>query len=395
VLCAVWLAACSGDDTPGTPVAQAKTPTPAVRAGTSGGPGGGMADGPGGRSAPAITLAAGDVGRVTRGAIEDAIAITGDLRPIETVEVKARIEGDLVGVLVREGQRVTEGQLLARFESSEQESAQASAEADRVAAQSELATAKWNLDQTGELFRAGAVAERDFKAAQQSVASANARLAAALARLRATSSLLRDTRVLAPTTGTILRKAVENGEHVSRGAELFTLVRSDVLELAAAVPARQAGVVRVGQTVHFIADGRPVDGSVARVSPTVDPQTRSVTVYVQVPNASGALKGGTFATGRVVSRTVEDALVVPAAAVRQSSEGGRPFVYRIAGSTLDVASVQLGIVDERGGIAEVLQGLAEGDRVIVGNVGTLGRGMQVIIAGEERQGAAGPRPVTP
>jgi len=183
VLCAVWLAACSGDDTPGTPVAQAKTPTPAVRAGTSGGPGGGMADGPGGRSAPAITLAAGDVGRVTRGAIEDAIAITGDLRPIETVEVKARIEGDLVGVLVREGQRVTEGQLLARFESSEQESAQASAEADRVAAQSELATAKWNLDQTGELFRAGAVAERDFKAAQQSVASANARLAAAQAAL--------------------------------------------------------------------------------------------------------------------------------------------------------------------------------------------------------------------
>ena len=79
------------------------------------------------------------------------------------------------------------------------------------------------------------------------------------------------------------------------------------------------------------------------------------------------------------------ALVVPTSAVRQSAEDGRPFVYRIAGRALDVAEVQLGVVDDRGGVAEVLSGLAEGDRVIVGNIGTLGRGMQIIVAGEERQ----------
>jgi multidrug efflux pump subunit AcrA (membrane-fusion protein) len=103
-------------------------------------------------------------------------------------------------------------------------------------------------------------------------------------------------------------------------------------------------------------------------------------VFVQIPNASGSLKGGTFASGRVVSRTVSGALVVPTSAIRQSADEGRPYVYRLAGKLVDIASVQVGVVDERAGMAEILDGLTEGDRVVVGNVGALGRGMQVIIS---------------
>jgi membrane fusion protein (multidrug efflux system) len=389
---AVVLSACGKDDA-SVPDAQARPATGAVNGTPSnaadssalrGSPEG--APEMGGRTMPTITLAASDVATARRQSIEEGIAITGDLRPIETIEVRARIEGDLIAVNVREGERVREGQVLARFEASEQESGLSSAQADRVAAESELATAQWNLDQTTELFRAGAVAERDFKAAQQGVTTARARLAATEARVRATGSLVRDTRVLAPTTGVISRKLVENGEHVSRGTGLFTVVRTNVLELAAAVPARQANAVRVGQTVHFTADGRAFDGKVGFVNPTVDPATRSVSVFIQIPNPAGALKGGTFASGRVVSRTVTSTLVVPSAAVRQSADEGKPFVYRVAAGSIDVAAVELGIVDERAGLAEVLSGLSEGDRVVVGNVGTLGRGMQVIIAGEERPG---------
>ena len=385
---ALIVAACGKDskDDPGVPSAQAR-PADAGGGTKSAGPAGGAgAPGAGGRQQPSITLASTDVAVVKRDTIEECIAITGDLRPIESVDVRARLEGDLVGVFVREGQKVSEGQLLARFESSEQESGKSSADADRVAAEAELATAQWNFDQTAELFKAGAVAERDYKMAQQAVTSAKAKLAAAAARVRATGSMVRDTRVLAPTSGIVQSRLVENGEHVSRGSMMFTVVRNNVLELAAAVPARQANAVRGGQTVHFTADGKSFDGKVARVSPTVDPSSRSVTVYLQIPNASGDLKGGTFATGRVISRVVPQALVVPTSAVRQSPEDGKSFVYRIAGKTLDVASVQLGVVDDRNGIAEVLDGLSAGDRVIIGNVGSLGRGMQVIIAGEERQG---------
>jgi RND family efflux transporter MFP subunit len=348
-------------------------------AGTGGGAGAG------GRPAPSITLAPTDVATVAPTTIEDGVALTGDLRPSETIDVRSRIEGDLTDVYVREGQQVSAGQLLARFESSTQESSRASAEADRAAANAELTNAQWTLDQNESLFKAGAIAERDLKVSQQAVVAARAKVAAADARLRASGNEARDTRVLAPASGVIEKRLVDGGVHLARGAPMFTLVRSGTLELAAAVPARQASAVRVGQVVHFVADARRFDGKVARVSPTIDPATRAVTVYVQVPNPGNNLRGGTFATGRVVSRTLTNVIGIPTGALRQSQDNGQPFVYRIDGKTLQVAPVQIGAVDEQAGIAQVTEGLHAGDRVVVGNVGTLGRGMQVTIAGAEKK----------
>jgi len=354
-------------------------------AGGGAGATGGGARGPGGRPSPSITLAATDVATVAPMTIEDGVALTGDLHPIETIDVRARIEGDLEAVYVREGDQVRAGQLLARFEASEQESGRASAEADRVAANAELTNAQWTLEQNQSLFKAGAIAERDLKVSQQAVATARARLAAAVARLRTSGNEARDTRVVAPASGVVEKRLVDGGVHLARGAPMFTIVRSGTLELAAAVPARQAGVVRVGQVVHFVADGRRFDGKVARVSPTIDPATRAVSVYVQVPNPDNTLRGGTFATGRVVARTLNDVLAIPTAALRQGQEDGKPFVYRIDGKTLNIAPVQLGAVDEAQGVAQITEGLQAGDKIVVGNVGTLGRGMQVTIAGTERQ----------
>jgi len=208
--------------------------------------------------------------------------------------------------------------------------------------------------------------------------------------VRATTSLLTDTRALAPTTGVVARRNVENGEHVARGAEMFTVVRSDVLELAAAVPARQANEIKVGQRVHFAAGGQDLEGRVARMNPTIDPTNRSITVYVQVPNGDGALKGNSFATGRIVSRTVDGAIVIPGAAIRQAQGNEKPFVYRLgAEDALERAPVSVGILDEAQAIAEIVEGLNVGDRIVVGNVGTLGAGMKVTIAGGGEGRAAG------
>jgi len=402
------LAACSKDDDDGAPAAAVAATTKgdnsAAAAARDAGPGSGGQGGQGGpeaagRRVASIILAASDVKTVERGTIEAGVEVSGDLKAIEEAVVRARLEGDLVGVYVREGDRVRQGQLLARFEDSEQASNRSSALAEREAAQSDLETAKWNAEQSEELFKAGAIAERDNRTAQQGLAAARARLAAADARVRATSSLLADTRALAPTTGVVAERLVENGEHVARGANMFTVVRSDVLELAAAVPARQANEVRVGQRVHFAAGGRQLDGRVARVNPTIDPTSRSVTVYVQVPNASGELKGNSFATGRIVSRTVDGAIVIPSTAIRQSQGNEKPFVYRIgAGDALERAPVSVGMVDEALAVAEIVEGLAPGDRIIVGNVGTLGAGMKVTIAGGGEgaaQGAGNRRPPGP
>jgi RND family efflux transporter MFP subunit len=327
-----------------------------------------------------ITLSETDLAAVKRAPIEEGTPLSGNLNPIETVDVRARLEGDIVRVLAREGQRVSEGQLLAQYESSEQESARRSAEARATSARAELSTAEWNLQQSDELFKAGAIAERDLRAAQNAVASSKAQVAAAEAELRSTSMSASDTRIVAPLTGTVSVRNVETGESVARGATLFTVVRSDVLELAATVPARNATGLLAGQKVRFTADGRDLEGRVARISPTIDPATRSITVYIQIPNEGGRIKGGTFATGRVIGRTISDALVIPSAAVKQTAEG-TPFVYRLDGTRLAQVTVQLGIADEAAGVVQVVSGLGEGDRIIVGNVGSLGNGMQVQVVG--------------
>ncbi|HEY0674572.1 MAG TPA: efflux RND transporter periplasmic adaptor subunit, partial [Longimicrobiales bacterium] len=248
---ALSASACSDDSddeaqaAPGTrPAAgSAVAREPGARAPTGGAPAQG--GGGGARRGMSITLAASDVATVQRRPLERGIAITGDLRPIERIEIRSRLEGDVLAVHAREGQRVSAGQLLARFESLEQESARQSAEADRVAANTDVQTAQWDLEQARELFREGAIPERDMRAAEQAAATARARLAAAQTRLRSATMALNDTRVTAPMSGVIEARHVSPGERVNRSAPLFTLVRSNVLELAAAVPAVQASEVRV------------------------------------------------------------------------------------------------------------------------------------------------------
>jgi RND family efflux transporter MFP subunit len=341
--------------------------------------------GAGGRNR-SVVLAQSDVADVKTGSISDGILITGTLRPLESVDVRARIEGDLTGVFVREGQQVSQGQLLAQFEAVTQQSSAASAQAGQAAARADLSQAQWNLKQTGDLFKAGAVSEAEYRAAQQAVDAANARLAAAVAAERAAAVSARDTRVVAPISGTIEQKLVNGGEHLARGAAMFTLVRNRTLELAATVPERRANAVQVGQRVAFVADGREFDGRVARVSPTIDPASRSITVYVDVDNSNGALKGNSLATGSVLVKTVSDALIIPASALRQSADTGAAYVYRVNTGKVQQAPVTVGIVDNRAGIVQITSGLSVGDRVVVGNVGTLAPGAEVQIVGGDREG---------
>src|SRR5207249_4778999 len=93
----------------------------------------------------------------------------------------------------------------------------------------------------------------------------------------------------------------------------------------------------------------------------------------------------------IVQRTLRDALTVPTPSIHQMQETGQPYVYRIADNAVDVAPVQLGVIDERAGKAEVLSGINEGDRVIVGNVGVLGRGMKVSVVGADDAPGGGNR----
>lgn len=387
---AALLSACGGkpkDAAAGSPSTAAQGDSKGPAAGAAGGGAGSAAAG-GARRTASVVLGVADVAKVVRGAIEAGIPIAGDLRPIETLSLKSRLEGNVEQVYVREGDRVRAGAPLARFEAIDFESALRSAEADVVSARTAATTAQWNYDQSKDLFKAGAIAERDLRATEQAAVAAKAQLAAAEARQRAAQSQVRDTRIVAPVNGTIQFRRVQGGEHISRGVELFTLVRSEVLELTASLPARRANEVKPGQTARFLADGKTFTGKVARVSPTIDPASRSITAYVQIPNPNNELKGNTFSSGQIIAQTLQNVMVVPQPAIRFGQDG-KPFVYRITAGELEQAPVSVGVTDEARSMVEVKEGLQLGDQVIVGNVGTLGRGMKAQIIGNERGAAPG------
>ncbi len=356
--------------------------------GRSGGRGGDAAAGAaqGGRGGPrtaSIVLGPTDIYKVGKGAVEATLAISGDLRAFESANIRTRIDGVIEKVFVREGQPVAAGTVLAKYESSEQDASLRSAEADVAATKSDAETAQWNAEQSKGLFKVGAIAERDLRLTEQAAVAAKARLAAAEARQRTATNTVRDTKVVAPFIGTIEKRLVQDGENTSRGTQLFTMVRTTILELTGSLPARSADDVKPGQVVRFTADGRAFTGRVSRVSPTIDPATRSVAVYVTVPNPRGVLKGNTFATGQVVTTAISDALVVPATAIRANVDGTRSFVYKIQGGELVMAFVRTGISDESRGMVQIVEGLQEQDQVVVGSPGTLGPAMKVTIIGNE------------
>lgn len=377
--------ACDREADGAAPGGKDKGGAPGGAASAKGGPGG--PGGPGGGGRPPTVLGPNDVLEVKNGSIEAAIVLSGDLKPIEEIAVRSRLEGDVTAVLVREGDRVTRGQVMVRFENAVQEGDRASAAAEVEAAKADVTNAQWNVDQSTELLKAGAIPERDLRAAQQVLAAAQARRAAADARLKGVNQVFEDTRLVAPTTGVVSARAVEPGEHVVRGATLITVVRNDVLELEAAVPARQAAELKPGQVVRFAAGGRQLEGKVARVAPTINAANRTVTVYLQVPNPKGELLGNSFATGRVVTRAISNTIVIPMTAVRQPVSGDQPFVYRIVDNKVDVATIEPGVTDEQTAMQQVLGGLSVGDRIIIGNLGALGRGMPVrVVSAEQGRG---------
>jgi RND family efflux transporter MFP subunit len=141
---------------------------------------------------------------------------------------------------------------------------------------------------------------------------------------------LADTRVCAPTPTlpvpgkgddayVITQRAIAEGTLVRPGTELFKLVINRTLKLRVPVPERFSPEVRLGQKVEVstAAFGRPVGGMVARISPAVDPATRTFPVEIQVPNDNGDLKPGSFAKAAIKTRLDTQAVAVPLSALVQ------------------------------------------------------------------------------
>jgi RND family efflux transporter MFP subunit len=321
-------------------------------------------------------LGGSDVARAARVDLIAGVPVSGTLDPSLVIRIASPIPEVVEEVFVKEGQAVQRGQALARFRTSAVEPAALSAEAQRRLAASDY-------ERMQNLFKEGAVSERDVENAEVSLRAAEAN--EALAKKKLDESTVR-----APSNGVISQRAVDSGDRVKDGDLLFQLVNTSELEFAATVPSEYAADVRVGAPVVLAVTGATdagggLGGRVSRVNATVDAATRQVKVYVTVPNRAGRLVGGLFASGRIVLRQVRGAVAVPETAVRRDAggAGGQAYVLVVDNGRIGRRDVTTGATDEQASLVEITSGLGGGETVVVGPASGLRPGQAVTVTGGE------------
>ena len=307
-------------------------------------------------------------------------SLSGELMAERSAMVRAEVAGSVIQVFVETGQRVAAGAVLARIDATTANAAELSARTGVSATEAQAAQAKKELDRAERLNAAGAIADRDVENARLTYSTTMAQLANVKSAYAQASKQLRNATVRAPFSGVVAAKSVSAGDVVSPGAALFTVVDPKSMRLDAAVPASQIGQIRIGMPVAFSVSGygdRKFTGTVTRVSPVADPNTRQVQILASIPNSAGTLVGGLFAEGRVNAES-RSALVLPATAIDQ--RGATPAVMRVRGGRVERVAVKLGIRDEQRENFEITEGVQRGDTVLLGAAQAIGEGKQVRVS---------------
>ena len=331
----------------------------------------------------AVRIGTENIVTVKRDTIVVGPTISGELRAQREATVRAEIGGSLTQVSVEEGQAVRRGALLGRIETRTLDDVRQSAQSAMRSAENQLAVAQRELERTETLVKAGALAARDLDVARNNISSAEAQLADAKSRLASAERQLGDTVLRAPIDGIVSRRAVNAGDVVGVGDELFTIIDPSSMRLAASVPSDDLSSLRIGSVVEFTVRGyeQRFHGRIERIAPQADPATRQVPIFVAIPNDGGRLVAGLFGEGRVVSESAEG-LVVPANAV--NTTGASPWALRVTDGKTEQVSVSLGLTDPRTERVQVTSGLNEGDMLLRGAAQGITPGTPVQVNGKSR-----------
>ncbi|WP_292294217.1 efflux RND transporter periplasmic adaptor subunit [Marivita sp.] len=293
-----------------------------------------------------------------------AVRVSGTIEPVRSTQVSSEAGGRVESVLAETGDVVAAGDLLVQIDvealTLELDLARSNLEATRI--QLDLATAQ--LGRTEALVERGVASSSALDEGQSSVQGLRANLRAQQDQVRAAELRLGNASVRAPFDGRVAARSVEPGQYVSIGTPLMTLVDLSTVEMEASAPVAAGATLRPGQPVEVVVDGgqeRVFLGEVARISPVAGEGTRTLPVFVRIPNDDGSLLGGMFATGRVVTAKAEAALALPSDAILEDSDG--TYVLRIVEGRIERAEVEAGGTwgDD---LVRIVSGLSAGDLVV-------------------------------
>ena len=335
--------------------------------------------GPGG---PAVTLefTAADVARVEAQPLTRWLPVSGTLQPVYQSTVKAKVSGEIRQVLVREGETVKAGQVLARCDTADLDAKLADRAGAVQASRAQLALAEKTRQQNHTLLKQGFISQNAYDSAESNMSVNQGTLKSYEAQVQLARNALRDAVVTAPLAGTVAKRHVQPGEKVNFDSPLFTVVDLGKMELQAMVPANDIPEITTGMPVQLSIDGfndRAFTGTVERINPMTEAGTRAILVFVQIPNPDAALKGGMFATGRVRLANAAAVPTLPATAIR--TEAGLNFVWTIESGKLIRRNVTLGRRDEATARVEVKSELPASAQVLAARFDNLKEGAPAVL----------------
>lgn len=334
---------------------------------------------------PAVELAPIDIARVEAAELTHTLAVNGSLKAVQSAIVKARIAGELKSLTVREGDRVSAGQLIGQIDTTEYGWRLRQAEDQIASAKAQLDIAERTLANNEALVNQGFISRNALDTSVSNAAAARAALQAAQAAAEIARKAVKDGEVRAPIAGLVSQRLVQPGERVALDARLAEIVDLSRIELEAAVAPEDVPSVHIGQVARVAIDGLtdPLAAKVVRINPSASAGTRTVTAYLLL-QGHPALRQGLFgrATLEVQRRRV---LVVPASALR--FDQARPYVVVVRqGVAVEqpVATGQRGDATFGAGATpepavEVAGGVEAGAIVLRGTVGSLRAGTRLAL----------------
>ncbi len=337
-------------------------------------------------SAPAtalLELGERDVLTVRTESLALGLPVSGTLKATQTALVKARVAGELMDLVVREGDTVQAGQVLARIDPTEYQARWRQAQQQADAAKAQMDIAQKQFDNNDALVKQGFISQTALQTSMMGLNGAKASYQSAMAAADVARKALDDATLKAPISGQVSQRLAQPGERLAIDARVVEIVNLAQFELEAPLPAQDAGPVRAGMKAQLGVEGldKPVTATVLRINPSTQAGSRSVLVYLGVPGSTG-LRQGAFAQGLLGTSSIQ-AMAVPLSSIR--TDKPQPYVQVVDGDTVRHVPVQPGARSEVDGVVRVaVTGLSEGTQVLAASVGAVREGVKVKTAAAAR-----------
>ncbi len=303
---------------------------------------------------------------VRTAAMRDATTALGDVIPAEEVELMFETSGKITGIYFREGESVTKGTLLAKIND-----APLQAQLKKLEAQVKLAQDR--------VYRQQTLLERDA-VSQEAYETVETEYNKLMADIELVKANIAQTEIRAPFDGIIGLRYVSEGAFVSPTTQIARLVMTSLLKIDFSINETFAGEMKAGQKVNFsVQDGEgrthTYSAKVYAVESSIDKDTRSLRVRAEFSNRGRVLRPGMYVTVEIMRQSIPNAISVPSEAI--IPEMGQQTVYLYKNGTAQRTDVTLGLRGESR--VQILNGISEGDTVLVAGVMQLRHGMAVAL----------------